>query len=116
MGNDYIGNKYYEIPAQPSSGKRMPTRWYDPPKGQDFQDPLPAEWMAWLRQTRVEPPTEEEIAKNVAIAQLKKVNAAKIESKRLSEGGSLPSVPEKGHSSFPTYTDFHTGEMEGKLK
>ncbi|KAJ0182344.1 hypothetical protein K1T71_001713 [Dendrolimus kikuchii] len=112
MGKDYIGNIYYEIPADPSLGKRKPTRWYDPPKGQDFQDPIPAEWEAWLRMRRMEPPTEEEIAKNVALAKLKKENAAKIEAQRLADGGSLPSRPERGAQSFPTYSEYTTGDPE----
>lgn len=115
MGKDYIGNSYFEIPAEPSAGKRKPTRWYNPPKGQDFQDPIPAEWEAWLRMRRQDPPTEEEIAKNLAIAQMKKINAAKIEAKRLAEGGSLPTVPEKGHHSFPVYPDYHPGEPQNEL-
>lgn len=65
--------------------------------------------------SRTQPPTEEEIAKNVAIAKLKKVNAAKIEAKRLAEGGSLPAVPERGAASYPVYPDLHGGEMEGKV-
>ncbi|KAL0850923.1 hypothetical protein ABMA28_006831 [Loxostege sticticalis] len=110
MGKDYLGNVYFEIPADPQRGKRKPTRWYDPPKGQDFQDPIPAEWESWLRQRRTEPPTEEEIAKNVAIADLKKINAAKIEEKRLTDGGSLPTPVERGAQSFPTYSEYHTGD------
>ena len=30
-GEDYFGNKYYEIPADPSRGKRKPSRWFEPP-------------------------------------------------------------------------------------
>ncbi|XP_026759082.1 NADH dehydrogenase [ubiquinone] 1 alpha subcomplex assembly factor 2 [Galleria mellonella] len=112
VGKDYIGNIYYEIPANPSLGKRKPSRWYDPPKGQDFQDPIPAEWEAWLRMRRTDPPSKEEIEKNLAIAQLKKINAAKIETKRLAEGGSLPTTPIKGPESFPTYSEYHTGDPE----
>ncbi|KAG6458153.1 hypothetical protein O3G_MSEX010726 [Manduca sexta] len=111
-GKDYIGNVYYEIPADPSLGKRKPTRWYDPPSGQDFKDPIPAEWESWLRMRRKEPPTEEEVAKNLAIAKLKKENAAKLEAKRLQEGGATPSIPEKGPQSFPVYDEFHTGDPE----
>lgn len=59
---------------------------------------------------RTEPPTEEEIAKNVAIADLKKINAAKIEEKRLTDGGSLPTPVERGAQSFPTYSEYHTGD------
>uniref|UniRef100_A0A2A4K456 NADH dehydrogenase [ubiquinone] 1 alpha subcomplex assembly factor 2 n=1 Tax=Heliothis virescens TaxID=7102 RepID=A0A2A4K456_HELVI len=115
MGKDYIGNDYFEIPADPSIGKRKPTRWYNPPRGQDFQDPIPAEWESWLRGRRLEPPTEEEIMKNLAIAQMKKENAAKIETKRLAEGGSLPSIPEKGHHSFPVYPEFQPGDPNHKI-
>lgn len=49
LGKDYIGNVYFEIPANPSIGKRKPVRWYNPAKGLDFQDPLPSEWESWLR-------------------------------------------------------------------
>lgn len=60
----------------------------------------------------MEPPTEEEIAKNVALAKLKKENAAKIEAQRLADGGSLPAPPIRGAQSFPTYQEFHTGDPE----
>ncbi|XP_073958481.1 uncharacterized protein [Choristoneura fumiferana] len=112
MGKDYIGNAYFEIPADPSVGKRKATRWYDPAKGQDFQDPIPAEWEAWLRMRRVDPPTEDEIARNLAMAQLKKENAMKIEAKRLAEGGSLPTMPQRGAETFPKYSDYHTGHPD----
>ncbi|XP_013197079.1 NADH dehydrogenase [ubiquinone] 1 alpha subcomplex assembly factor 2 [Amyelois transitella] len=116
VGKDYIGNVYFEIPADASRGKRKPTRWYDPPKGLDFQDPIPAEWEAWLRMRRPEPPTEEEIAKNIAVAKLKKINAAKIEEKRLTEGGSLPAPPLRGAESFPKYEEYHTGHPDDHPK
>lgn len=61
---------------------------------------------------RGEPPSEEEIATNLAIAQLKKENAAKIEAKRLAEGGSLPVVPERGPETFPTYQNLPFGDPE----
>ncbi|XP_045769759.1 NADH dehydrogenase [ubiquinone] 1 alpha subcomplex assembly factor 2 isoform X1 [Maniola jurtina] len=116
IGKDYIGNMYYEIPANPSMGKRKASRWYDPPKGLDFQDPIPAEWESWLRMRRVEPPTQEEIEKNLAIAELKKINAAKLEQQRLAEGGSLPAAVERGPQSFPKYPDYHGGDPENKYK
>ncbi|KAJ2948074.1 hypothetical protein O0L34_g9873 [Tuta absoluta] len=112
VGSDYIGNKYFEIPPNPSVGKRKAERWYDPPKGLDFQDPIPAEWESWLRMRRTEPPTEEEIQKNLAIAEMKKENAAKLEAQRLAEGGDLPAIPEKGPMSFPKYDDLHPGDPE----
>ncbi|XP_049883586.1 NADH dehydrogenase [ubiquinone] 1 alpha subcomplex assembly factor 2 [Pectinophora gossypiella] len=114
MGTDYIGNKYFEIPAEPSLGKRKPTRWYDPPKGLDFENKIPSEWEAWLRMRRDNAPTEEEIAQNMAMAKMKKENAAKLEAKRLAEGGDLPVAPERGHLSFPKYEEYHAGDPEGK--
>ncbi|CAK1540230.1 unnamed protein product [Leptosia nina] len=114
IGKDYIGNEYYEIPADPSRGKRKPSRWYDPPKGLDFQDPIPSEWEAWLRMRRTEPPTEEEITKNLAIAEMKKINAEKLEQARLAEGGALPTPVERGPQSYPKYKDYHVGDVEDK--
>ncbi|VVC95180.1 unnamed protein product [Leptidea sinapis] len=117
IGKDYIGNKYYEIPADPSRGKRRTTRWYDPAKGLDFQDKIPSEWEAWLRMRRTEPPTEEEISKNLAIAQMKKENAAKLEAKRLEESPlDLPVPIERGPQPFPKYKDFPAGDIEDIYK
>lgn len=65
---------------------------------------------------RNEPPTEEEVAKNLAIAEMKKVNAAKIEEQRLIDGGSLPAPAEKGHESFPTYSEYHPGDPTNKYR
>ncbi|KAL4716911.1 hypothetical protein ACJJTC_012722 [Scirpophaga incertulas] len=110
IGKDYKGNIYYEIPANPQLGKRKATRWYDPPKGLDFQEPIPSEWESWLRMRRVDPPSEEEIAKNLAVANLKKINAARIEEERLKDGGLLPTPIERGAQSFPTYSEYHTGD------
>ncbi|XP_068626776.1 NADH dehydrogenase [ubiquinone] 1 alpha subcomplex assembly factor 2 isoform X2 [Battus philenor] len=110
IGKDYIGNIYFEIPADPSRGKRRPSRWYDPPKGHDFENPIPPEWESWLRYRRQEPPTEEEIANNLAIAELKKENADGLEAKRLAEGGSLPTTPERGPQSFPKYPEYYGGD------
>ncbi|XP_063357991.1 uncharacterized protein LOC134647568 [Cydia amplana] len=112
IGKDYKGNSYFEIPADPSLGKRKATRWYDPPRGLDFRDPIPAEWEAWLRMRRVEAPTEEEIANNLAVAKLKQENAAAIEARRLAEGGSLPTMPARGAETFPKYAEFHTGHPD----
>lgn len=47
------------------------------------------------------PPTEEEIARNTAIMQLKKKNALEIDAK-----GGLPVPVEKGFESFPDRPEF----------
>jgi hypothetical protein len=58
MGEDYLGNKYYEIPADPKLGQRKASRWFEPPGKRDINDPedhgheLTAEWESWLRGRR----------------------------------------------------------------
>lgn len=52
MGEDYFGNKFYEIPANPSIGKRKINRWFEPKEKEDFEQEMPAEWEAWLRGRR----------------------------------------------------------------
>lgn len=52
MGEDYFGNKYYEIPADPSVGKRKPSRWFEPSDKEAFDQERTAEWDAWLRGRR----------------------------------------------------------------
>lgn len=54
MGEDYFGNKYFEIPAQPQIGKRRPERWFEAAdKREDsFDNELTAEWESWLRHRR----------------------------------------------------------------
>lgn len=53
IGEDYFGNKYYEIPADPRIGKRRAERWFEPNGDQeDFERELTAEWESWLRGRR----------------------------------------------------------------
>lgn len=54
MGEDYFGNKYYEIPAKPQIGKRRAERWFEPSSNADenFDNELTAEWESWLRHRR----------------------------------------------------------------
>lgn len=53
VGEDYFGNKYFEIPANPSIGKRKPERWFEPIGDPDaFDRELTGEWESWLRGRR----------------------------------------------------------------
>lgn len=53
MGEDYHGNKYFEIAANPSIGKRKAERWFEPSGDKDaFDREITAEWEAWLRGRR----------------------------------------------------------------
>lgn len=102
VGRDHLGNQYFEIPADPSRGRRNPRRWYEAGKRFDhdhFDRPLPSEWFAWLHLRRMDPPTEEEIQRNLQMIKQKQEYAAQ---KRLGdqtgvsgvgihvEGGQMP--------------------------
>jgi NADH:ubiquinone oxidoreductase subunit len=50
-----------------------------------FDATLPAEWESWLRHRRDDPPTPEQVAASLAEAEMKKINAAKLEEKRIKE-------------------------------
>ncbi len=78
-GQDYLGNKYFEIKADPAGGRRNPSRWFESKNEDDLTQDVPPEWMSWLRRQRTDPPTEEEIARNIALAQKKQENAAQKE-------------------------------------
>ncbi|XP_056647357.1 NADH dehydrogenase [ubiquinone] 1 alpha subcomplex assembly factor 2-like [Diorhabda sublineata] len=108
VGTDYFGNQYYEIPADPSVGKTRYSRWFNPPKKDDFMQELPAEWESWLRGRRKIPPTDEEIMKNVAIVQMKKKNAIKVNA----EAGQITPMT-KGFESFPKRYDYESVPGKG---
>lgn len=135
MGKDPYGNSYYELPAQPQLGKRRPTRWYntkDVSKGDaesgpsetwgGFDQELPAEWESWLRHRRAEPPTEKEVLQSLALSQMKKINAAKLEETRREEmtaAGLDPAPPgQQDHEKtpYPKYADYEItpGDLEEK--
>ncbi|XP_054931542.1 NADH dehydrogenase [ubiquinone] 1 alpha subcomplex assembly factor 2 isoform X2 [Dermacentor andersoni] len=59
VGRDHFGNKYFEIAADPSRGKRKPRRWFEPRIKDNFSADMPPEWEAWLRARRAFPPTQE---------------------------------------------------------
>ncbi|XP_073999949.1 NADH dehydrogenase [ubiquinone] 1 alpha subcomplex assembly factor 2 [Rhodnius prolixus] len=103
VGKDNYGNQYFETP----SNHRRFTRYYVP-KGGDvtkFDEGLPAEWESWLRHRRKTPPTEEEVAQNLAMLKMRREQALKIEekfkSKKLDEKNST-----RTSTSFPQYVDF----------
>lgn len=101
VGSDYFGNKYYEIPPNPSIGKSRASRWFEPPEKDDFMQEMPAEWEAWLRGRRKDPPSEHEVMKNLAIMQIKKKNAAEIDK----NAGQITPM-EKGFESFPKRSEY----------
>ena len=50
-----------------------------------FDAGMPSEWEAWLRHRRDEPPTDEQVLNSLAYAEMKKMNAARLEEKRIEE-------------------------------
>ena len=89
VGVDYKGNRYFEqvggsVHERKLDGAVMPKRWFLPSgdEEENWDNYVPPEWEAWLRYRRTDPPTEDEINKNLAVAYLKQVNAAKLEASR----------------------------------
>merc|ERR1712059_164411 len=122
IGRDPFGNTYYELPAQPQLGKRRPTRWYNTAQtgqkdvvGTDlwagFDSELPSEWESWLRHRRPDAPSEQEVMQSLALGQMKKINAAKLEETRtqeMTEAGLDPSPPpvqDHEKTPYPKYAD-----------
>eukprot|EP00088_Acartia_fossae_P003616 TRINITY_DN11533_c0_g1_i2.p1 TRINITY_DN11533_c0_g1~~TRINITY_DN11533_c0_g1_i2.p1 ORF type:complete len:184 (+),score=37.50 TRINITY_DN11533_c0_g1_i2:45-596(+) len=131
VGRDPFGNVYYELPAQPELGKRRPTRWYNAETtgrkdivSRDtwagFDSDLPSEWESWLRYRRDNPPSDDEVLQGLALADMKKRNAAKLEVKRIDEmraAGIEPEAPKpQDHEKnfYPKYDEFEVmpGERE----
>uniref|UniRef100_A0A131XS76 NADH dehydrogenase [ubiquinone] 1 alpha subcomplex assembly factor 2 n=1 Tax=Hyalomma excavatum TaxID=257692 RepID=A0A131XS76_9ACAR len=114
VGCDHFGNKYFEIAADPSRGKRKPRRWFEPRTKEDFSADMPPEWEAWLRGRRASPPTPEEIAHNEAMKELKQQKAALAKRSTTEEresreiGATRPRLP----SGFPTYEDYKQTDVE----
>ena len=50
-----------------------------------FDAKMPSEWESWLRHRREAPPTDEQIMASMALAEMKKRNAAKLEQEREQE-------------------------------
>ncbi|KAI1290800.1 hypothetical protein HDE_07907 [Halotydeus destructor] len=83
VGKDYMGNVYYERDGV-KAGEKITKRYYNPPEEDSWDKPLPPEWESWLRYRRPLP-TDEEVGRNIAVAQLKKARAADLEAKRQAE-------------------------------
>ena len=135
MGQDPYGNTYYELPAQPQLGKRRPTRWYNTVEtnqkeivGREvvagFDAELPSEWESWLRHRRADAPTEKEVMQSLAMAELKKMNAAKLEEARHAEmlaaglDPSPPGIQDHEKTPYPKYQEYEVmpGESEFQKK
>lgn len=105
IGTDYMGTKYFEIPADPQGGLRRAYRSFEPSISEKFDQTLPPEWEAWLRGRRKEPPTEEEIRRNLGMIKLKEKNAAEL-SEKFPSTTNESFAKKKGMESFPSYGEY----------
>mmetsp|Transcript_15239 Transcript_15239/g.29455 ORF Transcript_15239/g.29455 Transcript_15239/m.29455 type:complete len:154 (-) Transcript_15239:87-548(-) len=70
VGKDSLGNHYYKkMGIDPDDGVEKEYRWMESPRGHNHvynYDPnrTPVEWNGWLRGSRQQPPTEQELARN----------------------------------------------------
>ncbi|XP_054261109.1 NADH dehydrogenase [ubiquinone] 1 alpha subcomplex assembly factor 2 [Macrosteles quadrilineatus] len=105
-GTDHFGNKYFEIPADDNRNKRA--RYFEPIGKEDgFDREVPAEWEAWLRGRRKDPPAEEEVIRNYNLALEKKKKALEIEEMFKGTKEKLPALgAAKGKDSFPEYPEY----------
>lgn len=133
IGQDPFGNKYYEIPPDPRRGKRTAKRWYQAPHvtekqaigygtADGFDSKLPAEWESWLRHRRDDSPSKEEVFRSLALADLKKRNAAELDEKRrqekLAAGENVtdtnePQPMDHEKDFFPKYKEYEIMPGEG---
>lgn len=118
IGSDAQGNQYFEIPADPQGGRRLPRRWFIP-VNEETGVPTP-EWSQWLRGRRSEPPTVEEITYNEAISNMKKVNAENIAKKfGLPNPNNNETEVQQNAKGFPDMSgkfERQPGQFKNKLK
>lgn len=110
IGEDYYGTRYYEIENPRSTRKNSP-RYFVPVNKNDDTQEVPAEWEAWLRYRRKDPPTREEVEQNYQLQMIKKRNAAEIKAKY------APKQTSEGkHTSFPIYEEYKNCGQDYKIK
>uniref|UniRef100_A0A8C3U7S6 NADH dehydrogenase [ubiquinone] 1 alpha subcomplex assembly factor 2 n=2 Tax=Catharus ustulatus TaxID=91951 RepID=A0A8C3U7S6_CATUS len=117
VGTDQFGNKYYRVPKHESrAGQIIPERRFvEAVNREAYQYQIgdfPAEWEAWIRKKREDPPTIEEILRNENYREEIKQKAKDVSEKdkllqaKEYEQGLIaePSHTQvKGHASAPYY-------------
>ncbi|NWV86442.1 NDUF2 factor, partial [Dasyornis broadbenti] len=117
VGTDQFGNKYYRVPKHESrAGQIIPERRFvEAVNREAYQYQIgdfPAEWEAWIRKKREDPPTIEEILQNENYREEMKQKVKDVsekdkllQAKEYEEG--LVAEPShtrvKGHASAPYY-------------
>ncbi|XP_037981789.1 NADH dehydrogenase [ubiquinone] 1 alpha subcomplex assembly factor 2 isoform X2 [Motacilla alba alba] len=117
VGTDQFGNKYYRVPKYESrAGQIIPERRFVEAVNREAYQyqtgDFPAEWEAWIRKKREDPPTIEEILRNENYREEMKQKVKDVsekdkllQAKEYEEG--LVAEPGhtqvKGHASAPYY-------------
>ncbi|EIE18692.1 hypothetical protein COCSUDRAFT_68160 [Coccomyxa subellipsoidea C-169] len=79
VGRDIHGNKYYRWPDTNLHGEPIEKRIIKTPDGRYDPILVPPEWVQWLKQTRGEPPSPEEILQMEAKRQAIRGRAAALD-------------------------------------
>ncbi|KAJ8897028.1 hypothetical protein PR048_002374 [Dryococelus australis] len=99
--------------SSPPGGNRRRERWFTPKEKDNFEQEIPAEWEAWLRGRRKEPPQEEEVKRNLVMIEMKKEKAKKIAEREAAlRDSSTLEKDVKGMESFPVHKEYEI--MPGK--
>ncbi|KAJ8667244.1 hypothetical protein QAD02_008906 [Eretmocerus hayati] len=112
VGTDYMGTKYYQVSTNRKSIRNKPNRYFVPVEKDNFQQELPAEWEAWLRNRRADPPSEGEVNENYDMILTKRKNAAELEATYAKEGHvqvvNPDAKPLEQHAAmnFPSYDEY----------
>ncbi|KAG7489420.1 NADH dehydrogenase [ubiquinone] 1 alpha subcomplex assembly factor 2 [Solea senegalensis] len=88
VGTDHLGNRYTLIPEQKTWTGRVvrAKRMVEAANATEYEyteGSIPIEWDAWLRGRRKEPPSIEELQKNVSYREQIKLKAKEVEEKDL---------------------------------
>lgn len=83
IGEDHLGNKYYERVADEKSAKKgnRYVKSYDGQSKADSELEIPNEWNAWLRNSRDHPPTIKEIERNYMLMMRTRQRAMEADTK-----------------------------------
>ena len=88
-----LGNEYFRRMEQGDEEEEVERRWVEHSSAAYTPEELPVEWQSWLRHTRPQPPSEEEVAALEARRQqvAKRVAVLEAREKESGEGGRLES-------------------------
>lgn len=117
VGGDISGNLYYARTEKDDEGGEIERREVRPPSSRpaDYDArTVPPEWSAWLRATRADPPTPEEIASNEARRERTRELAASVDARAAAARAErlAAAAPERAPPQLEAVGDFAASEWE----